>query len=122
PLPQPLPPLDGGGQPSGASAPRNGSFDLLALDPAARVFFLAQQRQLSALEQQLRRLQATMHDKQQQWPPPPRQQQQQQHPQQQQPQQQQQQQQQSPLQPVRLSVDHPFLSVTSSGPALGIHA
>lgn len=108
PPPLPLPPLDGGGQPDDASVPRYGGFDLLALDPAARVYFLAQQRQLSALEHQLRRLQATMHDRQQQQQQPqqlhsiPRQ--------------------QSPLQPVRLSVDHPFLSVSSSGPAPGIHA
>ena len=121
--PLPLPPLDGGGQPDGALVPWHGSLDLLALDPAARVYFLAQQRQLSALEHQLRRLQATMHDKQQQQQPPQPQQQ----PQQQQHQNQNQQlhslpQQRSPLQPVRLSVDHPFMSVSSSGPAVGIHA
>lgn len=112
PPPLPLPPLDGGVQPDDASVPRHGSFDLLALDPAARVYFLAQQRQLSALEHQLRRLQAAMHDRQQQ-PQPQQQQPQQLHsiPRQ-----------QSPLQPVRLSVDHPFLSVSCSGPAPGIHA
>lgn len=94
--PPPLPPSAGGGHLSGVSAPWHGNFDLLALDPAARDYFLAQQLQLSALEQQLRRLQATMHDKQPQEP---------------------QQQQRN-----RWSEDDSFLPVASSGPALGTHA
>lgn len=80
--------------------------DLLALDPAAREYFLSQQRQLSALEEQLHRLQAAMRDQQRQQLQPMHQ-----------PMQQQQQQLQ---QPTTMSVDHlPRLSVSSPAATTG---
>ncbi|CAM9234200.1 unnamed protein product, partial [Scytosiphon promiscuus] len=99
-------------------------FDALALDPAAREYFLSQQRQLSALEGQLRRLMATVRD-QQDNPPiqqenQPIQQVNQSIQQDNRPIQQQQQQ-----QPIHVSVDHsPLLSVSSSaaGPVLTVRA
>ncbi|CAM9275034.1 unnamed protein product [Ectocarpus sp. 6 AP-2014] len=59
-----------------AWTPRS-SFDLLALAPEAREYFLSQQRQLSSLAEQLHRLQVTMRDQQQDHQPMQQQQQQQ---------------------------------------------
>ena len=106
------PPAAGAGAAVPGTWPLPASLDLLALDPAAREYFLSQQRQLSALEDQLRRLQATLQDQQQQqqW-------------QQQRQQQQRQQQQQQP--PIHVSVERPpLLSVSSSaaGPVLTVRA
>lgn len=58
----PLPPPSTPAPIGSAGLARRGGFDLLTLDPAARDFLLAQQRQLLALEEQLLRLQTTMLD------------------------------------------------------------
>ena len=86
-----------------ASAAQHRCFDLEKLDPAARDFFLAQQRQLLALEEQLRLLQAAMQDRGSQWQHPLIQQQQQQ-------------------QPVRRPVEQSLFSVSSGGPVLLVRA
>ena len=80
--------------------------DLDKLDPAAREFFLAQQRQLSALEEQLRLLQAAMHDRRAQGEQPPVLQPVQ----------------YQGLQHVRLPVEPSLFSVSPSGPILVVRA
>lgn len=82
-------------------------FDLDKLDPAAREFFLAQQRQLSALEEQLRLLQAAVHDRRVHGEHPPVLQPVQY---------------QQGLQHMRLPVDHSLFSVSPNGPILVVRA
>lgn len=81
-------------------------FDLDKLDPAAKEFFLTQQRQLSALEEQLRLLQAAMHDRRAQGEQPPVLQPVQ----------------YQGLQQVRLPVEPSLFSVSPSGPILMVRA
>lgn len=102
PPPPPLPPAT-----ASATAGHLPGFDLDKLDPAAREFFLAQQRQLSALEEQLRLLQAAMHDRRAQGEQPPVLQPVQH---------------QQGLQHVRLPVEPSLFSVSPSGPILVVRA